>query len=176
MAKTVLEHPIDEIHGALTKKGIVNRRKKYRDSNGRIIHEGVQEGYAVCNPRDYKKKPPRGAELAHLNLFRQASLITKEILNADNPEETPAVTIFPPRPTFLSKAEAQAMLADYRRRYQAQLPATRGTHPDPQAPINKTTYAPKRYSRLDNFIRSMVYQSLKTAPPQSDTPTSHPTD
>ncbi|MBR2166610.1 MAG: hypothetical protein IJ882_06160 [Paludibacteraceae bacterium] len=45
--------------------------------------------------------------------------------------------------------------------YKAQLPSTRGTHPDPQAPIDKTTHAPKRYFRLDNFIRSMVYQSLK---------------
>ena len=50
-----------------------------------------------------------------------------------------------------------------RKRYRAQLPSTRGTRPDQQAPIDKTTHAPKRYFRLDNFIRSMVYQSLKAS-------------
>ena len=39
--------------------------------------------------------------------------------------------------------------------------STRGTRPDQQAPIDKTTHAPKRFFRLDNFIRSRVYQSLK---------------
>ncbi len=162
MADIKFEHPVREVHGAFTKKGIINRQKKYRDDNGRVIHEGVQEGYAVRNPRDYKKKPPQGAELEHINLFRQACLITKEILDAEKPEETPIVTIFPLRPKYLTKEEAQSILKDYRKRYKAQLPNTRGTHPDPEAPIDKTTLAPKRYARLDNFIRSMVYQSIKT--------------
>jgi hypothetical protein len=161
MATTILEHPVREIHGALERKGIINRMKKYRSEDGRIIHEGVQESYAVRNPRDYKKNPPQGAELAHLNMFRQACWLTKEILDADKPEETPTVSILPQRPNFLTKEEAQALLADYRKRYQAQLPSTRGTRPDPQAPIDKNTHAPKRFFRLDNFIRSMVYQSLK---------------
>ena len=161
MAITVLEHPVLEIHGALTKKGIINRQKKYRDEFGRVIHEGAQEGYAVSHPRDYKKNPPKGAELAHINLFRKACLMTKEILDAEKPEETPVVVILPQRPKYLTKEGAQALLADYRKRYRAQLPSTRGTRPDPQAPIDKNTHAPKRYFRLDNFIRSMVYQTLK---------------
>ena len=161
MATTILEHPVREIHGALERKGIINRMKKYRADDGRIIHEGVQESYAVRNPRDYKKNPPKGAELAHINLFRQACLMTKEILDAEKPEETPVVVILPQRPKYLTKEEAQAMLADYRKRYRAQLPSTRGTHPDPQAPIDKNTKEPKRYFRLDNFIRSMTYLTLK---------------
>ena len=165
MAEIKLEHPVREVHGAFTKKGIINRQKKYRDDNGRVIHEGRQEGYAIRNPRDYKKKPPQGAELEHINLFRQACLITKEILDAEKPEETPIVAIFPPRPKYLTKEEALSLLADYRRRYKAQLPNTRSTHPDPEAPIDKLTLAPKRYARLDNFIRSMVYQSIKTTEP-----------
>ena len=120
---------------------------------------------AMLNPRDYKKKPPQGAELEHINLFRQACLITKEILDAEKPEETPSVAIFPPRPKYLTKEEALSLLADYRRRYKAQLPNTRSTHPDPEAPIDKLTLASKRYARLDNFIRSMVYQSIKTTEP-----------
>ena len=121
----------------------------------------IQEGYAVRNPRDYKKNPPQGAELEHINLFRQACLITKEILDAEKPEETPTISVFPPRPKYLTKEEALTLLTDYRKRYKAQLPSTRGTRPDPQAPIDKPTHSPKRYFRLDNFIRSMVYQSLK---------------
>ena len=163
MATTILEHPVREIHGALERKGIINRMKKYRAEDGRIIHEGVQESYAVRYPRDYKKKPPQGAELAHLNMFRQACWLTKEILDADKPEETPTVSALPQRPKILTKEEAQALLSDYRKRYRAQLPSTRGTRPDPQAPIDKTTHAPKRFFRLDNFIRSMVYQSLKAS-------------
>ena len=161
MASVKLEHPVREIHGAFTKDGIINRQKKYRDEYGRVIHEGAQEGYAVRHPRDYKKTPPQGAELEHINLFRKACLMTKEILDAEKPEATQTVSIFPPRPKYLTKEEALTLLTDYRKRYKAQLPSTRGTRPDPQAPIDKTTHAPKRYSRLDNFIRSMVHQSLK---------------
>ena len=161
MATTILEHPVREIHGALERKGIINRMKKYRADDGRIIHEGVQESYGVRNPRDYKKKPPQGAELAHLNMFRQACWLTKEILDADKPDETPTVSVLPQRQKFITKEEAQSLLADYRKRYRAQLPSTRGTRPDPQAPIDKNTKEPKRYFRLDNFIRSMTYLTLK---------------
>ena len=171
MATTILEHPVRELHGALERKGIINRKKKFQADDGRIIHEGVQESYAVRNPRDYKKNPPKGAELEHINLFRQASFMTKEILDAEKPEEASAASVFPPRPKYLAKEEALSLLADYRRRYTAQLPSTRGTHPDPQAPIDKSTHAPKRYFRLDNFIRSLVYQSLK-----SDRSARQPTD
>ena len=161
MAKTILEHPVREIHGAIERKGIVNRKKKYRADDGRVIHEGVQEAYVLRNPRDYKKHPPKGAEQEHLDRFRQACLMTKQILDAERPDDIHSVSVFPPHPNLLTKEEALSLLADYRKRYQAQLPSTRGTRPDPQAPIDKTTRSPKRYSRLDNFIRSMVYQSLK---------------
>ena len=171
MATTILEHPVREIHGALERKGIINQMKKYRADEGRIIHEGIQESYAVRNPRDYKKNPPQGAELEHINLFRQACWLTKEILDADKSDETPTVSFLPQRPKLLTKEEALTLLTDYRKRYKAQLPSTRGTRPDPQAPVDKTTHAPKRYFRLDNFIRSMVYQSLK-----AEQNTQQPTD
>ena len=87
--------------------------------------------------------------------------MTKEILDAEKPEPTPTVSAFPPRPKYLTKEEALTLLTDYRKRYKAQLPSTRGTRPDPQASLDKTTHTPKRYFLLDNFIRSMVYQTLK---------------
>ena len=164
MATVILEHPIREIHGSLTPKGIINRQKKYHDDRGRVIHDGIQEGYAVQHPRDYKKNPPKGAELANINRFRQACLITKEILDAEKPEQTPVVAVYPPQPRYLTKSQAQALLADFRRRYDAQIPGKLGTHPDPKAPIDKHTFAPKRFFRLDNFIRSLVYQALRNNP------------
>lgn len=41
MARVVLSQPVAEIHGAFTKGGeIINRQKKYRDEQGRVVHEG----------------------------------------------------------------------------------------------------------------------------------------
>lgn len=66
MAEVILSHPFEEIHGALNKKSnIINRQKKYRDDRGRIIKEGKQEIYVLNHPRDFKKKPPKGAELTN---------------------------------------------------------------------------------------------------------------
>lgn len=87
--------------------------------------------------------------------------IKRDTIEPDKPEETPTVSVLPPRPKYLTKEEAQALLADYRKRYKAQLPSTRGTRLDPQTPIDKNTKEPKRYFRLDNFIRSMTYLTLK---------------
>ncbi len=145
MATVNLETPFREVGGNIREKGIIYRRKHFRDDKGRIISEGKQEAYAVSNPRDYQKTPPQGAELQHISLFRQACLITKEILSAKGPD-----------------AE---LYQDYLLRFNAQLPRTRGTRPDPQAPVDKTTGKRRRYSRLDNFIRSMVYLQLTTTQP-----------
>ena len=72
MAKITLNQPIAEIHGALSKRSnIVNRQKKYR-INGRVIHEGKQESYAIVNPRDWKKTPAKGAELANQTAWQEA--------------------------------------------------------------------------------------------------------
>jgi hypothetical protein len=72
MAKITLNQPIAEIHGALSKRSnIVNRQKKYR-INGRVIHEGKQEAYAIVNPRDWKKTPAQGAELANQTAWQEA--------------------------------------------------------------------------------------------------------
>ena len=66
MASVTLSHPFDEIHGALSKTDdIINRQKKYRNERGRVIMEGRQEAYVMKHPRDFKKNPPKGAELAN---------------------------------------------------------------------------------------------------------------
>jgi len=166
MAIVNLEVPFRSMQGSLEEKGIIYRKKQYKDDDGRVIHEGRQEAYAVKRPRDYKKNPPQGAELQHLNLFRQATLMTKEIINSVKPEDAqPQVVIAAhQRPHILTREEAQTLFAEYQVRYKAQLPNTRGTRPDPDAPIDKTTHAPKRYFRLDNFIRSILYHHLASQP------------
>ena len=64
MAQVVLTSPFAEIHGSIGKDKIINRQKKYRDERGRVLHEGKQEAYVVRHPRDQKKNPRQGVELA----------------------------------------------------------------------------------------------------------------
>ena len=59
--------------------------------------------------------------------------------------------------------EARTLLADFRARYNAQLPNTRGKHPDPQAPIDPLTGSGKRYSQFPAFLRAIIYHTLKSA-------------
>ncbi len=70
MAKVELATPFEELHGALSKTDkIINRQKKFRDPDGRIIQVGQQEAYAVKHPRNWKKNPAKGAELANISLW-----------------------------------------------------------------------------------------------------------
>ena len=166
MAQITLNYPIAEIHGALSKRSnIVNRQKKFR-VNGRIIHEGKQESYAIQNPRDFKKTPKTGAELANHNLWSEACRRTSQILQAGQPGGPTEQQLFSRKidkiPDYYTLEEAQSLLSDFRQRFQAQLPNTRGKHPDPQAPLDPTTGQGKRYTQLPNFIRAMLYHQFKS--------------
>ena len=127
MALVILESPVAELHGALERKGIINRQKKYRDERGRVIHEGRQEAYKVKNPRDWKKTPAKGAELAHHNRWREACLRTAQILQSAQPDGLTQQQIFHKQinhiPDFYTLEEAQTLYTHYRERYLAQLPA-----------------------------------------------------
>lgn len=146
MAEVIYQDPVKEIKGALAKHGVINRRKLYRDEKGRVVHEGTPEAYRVKYPRDWDKNPPQGDELKKINRFREACRLTKELMQAANPDST--VT-----------DEIREQYNAYRLRYQQQL----GRKPDPQAPRDPKTGRPKHYYRLDNFIRAMIYQDLKNA-------------
>jgi hypothetical protein len=166
MATIKLQGPIAEIHGSLSKhSNIVNRQKKYR-IDGRVIHEGKQESYAIQNPRDWKKKPAQGAELANQTYWQEACRRTAQILQAAQPEGTTKQQLFRRKldqiPDYYTLEEARTLLEDFRNRYEAQLPNTRGTHPDPEAPIDPTTGMGKRYTQFPAFIRAMLYHSLKS--------------
>lgn len=145
MAKVSFNIPIENITGALdSNHKFIQRRKHIRDTYGFITYVSETEGYMRSNPRDYKHNPPRGAELAHLQLFGRAAKQTTELLSALKPDATPT-------------DEQLARLNDYRTRFQAQL---RG-NADPQAPLDKSGQ-PKHYHRFDNFVRAMIFQSLKS--------------
>ena len=161
MAQITLNQPIAEIHGSLSKRSnIINRQKKYR-VNGRVIHEGKQESYAIKNPRDWKKTPAQGAELANQNAWQEACRRTAQILQAAQPDgPTPmqlSIRKIEGIPDYYSLDEARALLEDFRLRFEAQLPNMRGKHPDAQAPINPKTGKGKQYAQFPAFIRAMLY-------------------
>ena len=58
--------------------------------------------------------------------------------------------------------EARTLLAEYKDRFNAQLPNTRGTHPDPQAPINPISGTGRRYSQFPAFLRAILHNQLKS--------------
>lgn len=135
MAELFYNPAIEKTEGALSKGGLITRQKIFRDSRGRIIAYGKQEGYYIVNPRNFRRHPMRGKELEYHNLWRDICLQAKNEL-----------------------AEPE-LRAKWELRFNAQLPYTKGTEPDPQAPTDKTTGAQKRYVQLYAFTRAMIYQA-----------------
>jgi len=135
MAELFYNPAIEKTEGALSKGGLITRQKIFRDSRGRIIAYGKQEGYYIVNPRNFRRHPMRGKELEYHNLWRDICLQAKNEL-----------------------AEPE-LRAKWELRFNAQLPYTKGTQPDPQAPTDKTTGAQKRYVQLYAFTRAMIYQT-----------------
>ena len=154
MAKEVLDDPTKELHGALQKGGTVHRMKKYRDFDGRIIKHGIKEAYIIGNPRDWKRKPARGKELAHQNLWKEACDRASQIFKAGHQQPVTA---------FYTTEEAQTLYADYQERFTKQLPGKTGTTPDPEAPVDPATKMQKRFIQLPAFIRTIIYNQLKNA-------------
>ena len=183
MTKVKLHAPVAEMHGEFEKNsGIVMRQKKYRAPNGAVLKVGVQESYKIAHPRDWKKTPAKGAELAHHNRWREACLRTAQILQSAQPDGLTQQQIFHKQfnhiPDYYTPEEAKALYAHYHERYLAQLPGStyrpapdpanptaqapaRRTKPDPQAPLDPVTRTPKRYAQFPNFIRAMLYLELK---------------
>ena len=174
MAVAELEFPFAEIRGSIGKDGIVNRKKKYRDDKGRIIHEGKQEAYKIKHPRNFKKNPPSAAEQANMNWWTESCRRVAQINFAYKLQQLPAeeqeqelnkelyIRQSNHIPDYYSIEDAIALFADYKKRFNAQLPGTRGTHPDPQAPADPKTGLPKRYAQFPNFLRAILYQQLKS--------------
>ena len=137
MAKIKHTNDIEEMRGAHSKNGLVERRKIFRDYDGNITKIGRLEAYKP-NPRNFKTSPALIRERANRSQFGTASQFAKEFVDALK-YKTP----LPP--------EKQAMLDEYKTRFYAQLKGT----PDRIAPKDKDgNYL--IYARIDNFIRAVI--------------------
>ena len=152
--------PVEEMTGQFAKgSNIIMRRKKYRRENGSVFKVGVQESYKIVNPRDYAKNPPKGKELANIQLFKDSKQRTVEILHADklSDEELKALT----QEERMRIKELRAQLEDFRKRFYAQL-----KKPDPEAPYEKKMQPgkfklmQKQYTKLDNFIQAIIRERM----------------
>lgn len=155
--------PVKEMNGEFEKgSGIIMRKKKYRAPNGKVLKEGVQESYKLVNPRDYEKNPPKGAELANIQLFSESKRQASEIINSGKvtDEELAAMTPDNRQKTL----ELRAELENFKMRFYAQF-----KRPDPEAPYEKKPepgsmkLRQKQYSKLDNFIQAIIRQKLENA-------------
>ena len=124
--------PVEGITGKLNKKDkTVFRQKIARDSDGRVICPMQKEVYVVQHPRDWKKKPAKGAEKLKQDRWAEASAKTKQIL--DDPEQR----------------------ALWQGRWQAQLKKA-----EPDAPIDPRTGKRKIYIKFDCYVRSKMWRGL----------------
>ena len=139
MARIEFNAAIERIRGAMSKNGLIARQKIYRNESGRITGYGRPEAYFIANPRDFKRNPMRGKELAYHDLWREVCLQAKN---------------------ELSDAEKRAV---WQERFDAQSWGVKGSRPDSQAPVDKSTGAQKRYSQLPAFVRAMIYQEKKAS-------------
>ena len=167
MARIQLSSLAENISGKLNKRGItVLRKKKYRSESGKVIAEAAQEAYDVLNPRDYKKNPPKGAELLNITSFAEASRLTTVLIRADKyTDDELAIMTDTEREEVLS---LRAQLDQFKARFKAQL-----NTPDSQAPLltpkdpgyNPNTSKPqhRQYRVLNTYIRAMLMKSIKSA-------------
>lgn len=137
MAKIKHKPHIEEMIGAHSKDGTVERRKVFRDYDGNVTRVGRLEAY-IPKSRNYKKSPIYFRERANMNAFGNASHLAQEFIDSMR-NKTPL------------SPEKQALLDSYKARFYAQL---NGPH-DPIAPKDKDgNYLV--YSRIDNFIRAVL--------------------
>ena len=125
--------PVEGITGKLNKKDkTIFRQKIARDSDGRVICPMQKEVYVVQHPRDWKKKPAKGAEKLKQDRWAEASAKTKQIL--DDPEQR----------------------ALWQRHWQAQLKKA-----EPDAPVDRRTGKRKIYIKFDCYVRAKVWRECR---------------
>ena len=164
MSRVKLNVTMDELHGELVKNsGMIMRQKKYRALSGKVIAVGAQEVYKIVNPRDYELNPPKGAELANINLFTDSkSRATAIIRSARFTDDELAAMTLAERSRTLALRE---QLADYTRRFYAQF-----KRPDPEAPLEKqlrpgsSKLQRKQYRKLDTFIQAIEREKMIKEP------------
>ncbi len=167
MSQVKLESPVAELHGKYSKDGTIFRQKKYRSESGAVLHTCVQEAYVVDFPRDFKKNPPKGAELANMKRFGEAHRRSLALMKAGQltPDELAAL----PAEEREAAEQLRAQLADYKTRFEKQFSGS----PDPLAPLlpkSSPDYNPnsakpqrRRYYSFASFLRAIISIELKHA-------------
>jgi hypothetical protein len=163
MTKVKFIAPVVEMNGEFEKgSGIIMRKKKYRAQNGAVLKEGVQESYKIANPRDYEKTPPKGAELANIQLFSDSKRLASEIINSGKFTDEELAAMSPEERT--KTLELRAELENFKKRFYAQF-----KRPDHEAPFEKklepgaSKLRRKQYAKLDNFIQAIFREKLRNA-------------
>jgi len=165
MAQVKLNAAFTQLRGKLNKRdNTIFRQKMYRADNGKVINYGAQESYEILNPRDYKKNPPKAAELRNITSFAEASRLTTRLLEAGRYTDEEMAAMSAEIRTETENLRRQ--LAQFKARFNAQL-----SKPDPQAPVlpktdpqfnpNSQKVQRRRYRTLNTFIRAIILQSLR---------------
>ncbi len=165
MAKVTLTDVVKEITGKYSSDGTIFRVKKFRASNGAVVATGTQEAYRVMNPRNFKRKPAKGAELANMKRFGEAHRRSLELLKAG--KYTTAELSAMPATERERVEQLRVQLADYQARFDRQLTG----NPDPQSPLlsptsplyNHASSTPqrRRYVSFPSFLRVILSQEMK---------------
>lgn len=137
MAKIKHASDVEEMIGARSKGGLVERRKTFHDYEGNVTKIGRLEAYTP-EPRNYKANPVLARERANMNAFGNASHLAQEFIDALR-NNTP---LDEPKQTFLDSIK---------KRFYSQLKGK----PDPVASKDKDgNYT--IYARIDNFVRAVL--------------------
>ena len=136
MARAKYNNLIEELHGA-TSPGRIHRQKTFRDAGGKIIGKAKSEAFDVTRPRNWKRKPAQGDELANQKSWGKSAYLTRALLNSE---------------------EGNAYLYQ---RFTNQLSVTRGSHADKLASVEPRTKTRLRYIRFDAYCRAILRNLLK---------------
>lgn len=160
MAKVDLSIGIEGVHGKPSKgSNVVMRQKKYRAENGKVVRRGAQEAFKR-EPRDFEKTPPKGAELANMRSFGDASLVSGDLIRAAKLTEDELAAMSKDERAHVM--ELREAYADFRQRFYAQF-----KKPDPEAPYEKTlrpgsmVYRKKQYLKIDTFIQAILRERIR---------------
>lgn len=141
MAKIKYTPGIENVIGAFSKEGIVQRQKHLHGPQGDVTKTSRVEAYIVRNPRDFQANPASGAELKHQTAFGEASKQANALIKAvKNGSAAP---------------EQQSLYDALVERFYAQKEGT----PDASIPVDAHGNA-KIYGAFNCFVRAIFYYEL----------------
>ena len=135
MAKFSLTAIFERLTGKLNRKDkVIFRSTRRYDAQGRVVLDG-KHAYAVKDKRNFKKKPPRGAEKRNMDIMVEAQRLTNQYLSSDSSD-----------------------LTELRERFDVQLATGK---PDAEAPVLSKTGKQKIYAQFDRFVYALIYARLR---------------